>query len=165
MWGIHAGVLEACSHVVPRVLSSHAQSRFSLFLWYSFSSLSLAHTIVLEMCAIFLVHTDTHHPLFSPIFIWLYLPRPHLQLWSSISKHIAWSDHKIVRNTNTAFYLPELKHSLLFWARVSAFARMYVTTNHTRPKFFLNAASEQGMRLCQCEGPVSHTQGLSLFVS
>lgn len=38
-------------------------------------------------------------------------------------------------------FLPELEHSSLFWARVSAFAYMYVTTNiHTGLKLPLNAA-------------------------
>lgn len=54
-----------------------------------------------------------HRHTIAPLFTWLYLHHPYLQHWSTINKHIPWSDHKRLRNTNTGVFLSSWVEAIL----------------------------------------------------
>lgn len=56
-----------------------------------------------KRCVPFPLSTQTHKDIPFLDLLWshcVYLLHPYLQHWTSISKHLPWSDHKILRNTN-----------------------------------------------------------------
>lgn len=69
-----------------------------------------------------------HRHTIAPLFTWLYLHHPYLQHWSTINIFHGQTTKDWGIQIQVYFFPPELKQFLLFWARVSAFAHMYVTT-------------------------------------
>lgn len=142
--GFHAGVLEACSSAVSRVLGCHTQSNGIL------PSVSLRPLIclhfhqpiwVLQMGAISHEHTDTQgHCFFIYFDLTMFICLIHTSNIKPVPVNISHSQTQI--SLRSRHCLPELEHSPLSWARVSAFAYAFVTTNtRTSLKLLLNAAN------------------------
>lgn len=147
------------------VLTFSPESPFLLFLWYSFSSLAPAHTSVRDVCHFPCAHRSTTPPFFCYFHLTVSASSPP----SALNQY--QQTYCTVRPQNTEKYKYSLLSSpaealLAFLSKGVCICTHACAHKHTHAsKFLLNAASEQGMRLCQCEGPVLHTWGLSLFVN
>lgn len=103
MWGIHAGVLEACSHVVPRVLSSQRVQILPfplIFLLFTFTG---PYNSARDVCHFPCAHRHTSPPFFTYFHLTVSASSPP----SALKQY--QQTYCMVRSQNTEKY----KYSLL----------------------------------------------------